>query len=436
MFTHNNNVTLNGLRLCIIKINQKTYIVRPNVANMNQQFTKPFYIFFLVFPAGISQGFATVALPYLLTHNGFSVAEAAGIVAIGFSANLWRFVWGPVVDLSLSLRKWFWIGLVACTVSLLLLCFTTLVVKGAILLTVIVFISQVAATFTILPVSGFMAKRIEENRKGSGAGWFQAGSLSGVGVGGGAGLWLATHYGVGTAGFVLCAISVVFASVVLLINDVEHNKEKTVLKEITAMGKDILSMLKIPVALFTVILIMMPIGSGAAANLWSAIGQDWNTDVDTVALVTGLLSGLVSAVGCLVGGFIVDRRGVWFAYLGSGAICALVTLIMGVLPYQPAVYITGVLAYNFGIGLINAAFTSVILFAIGKKNASTKYSLLASLGNLPVVYMTAFDGWAHDKHNSKFMLLTEAALGIMFIIICVIVLNRMKDKKLLVRVVD
>jgi MFS family permease len=399
-------------------------------------YTKPFYIFLLVFPAGISQGFVTIALPYLLTHSGFSVAATAGIVAIGFSANLWRFLWGPVVDLSLSLRKWFWIGLIASVVLLLLLCFIPLTAKGKIFLTIIVFLSQVAATFTLLPVNGFMAKCIEENKKGRASGWYQAGSLAGVGLGGGAGLWLASHYGAALAGIVLCTISVAFALAILLIKDIQYNKERSVIGEITAMGKDIIAMIKIPVALFAMIMIVMPIGTGAAANIWSAIAKDWNTGADTVALVTGIISGLVSAIGCVIGGIIADRKGVWFAYLGSGVVCALVTLIMAVMPYEPAVYIGGVLAYTFGIGLINAAFTSVILFAIGKKNVATKYSLLASLGNLPVVYMTAIDGWAHDTYNSKYMLLAEAALGITFVVISIIVLNQMRAKKLLLQRID
>src|SRR5579864_3751125 len=40
-------------------------------------YTRPLYILFLVLPAGISFGFATVTLPYLLTQNGFSVAHTA-----------------------------------------------------------------------------------------------------------------------------------------------------------------------------------------------------------------------------------------------------------------------------------------------------------------------------------------------------------------------
>jgi MFS family permease len=395
-----------------------------------QSFARPYYIFFLVLPAGISNGFVTVALPYVLTHNGFSVAQTTAIVAVGLAANLWRFLWGPVADLSLSLRKWFMIGVIGSAAMLLLLCFTPFTVKGAALLTVIVFISQVAGTFVMLPVGGFMAHRIEEKRKGSAGGWFQAGNLGGTGLGGGAGLWLATHYNVGVAGIVLAIASVVFGLAVLLIEDVKNNKEKSVAGEIITMGKDILSMVKVPIILFVIVFICIaPIGSGAAGNVWSSIAGDWKTDADTVALVTGLLSGLVSALGCVVGGFVADRWGNWVGYFGGGVIVALVTVAMAFAPFQPFVFIAGVLTYSFTSGMCYAVFSSAVLFAIGKKNSSTKYALLSSIGNLPVVYMTAFDGWAHDKYNSKDMLLAEAVVGVCAVMIAVITLNWMKARK-------
>jgi len=396
-----------------------------------QKYINPFYIFFLTIPTGLSQGFVTVALPYLLIQHGFTVAQASAVVALGFSANVWRFLWGPIVDISLSLKKWFWISLVLCTSSLLLLCFNSFNVKEQAFITLIVFVSQVAGTFMLLPVNGFMAKCIKENQKGKASGWYQAGSLVGVGAGGGAGLWFSAHFGVVIAGLILCVSSVLFSLVVLLIKDVPHEKGKTIINELVYIGKDILSMLKVPVALLVIFLILLPIGSGAAANLWSAIAKDWNTSADTVALVTGILSGFVSAIGCVIGGFVIDRWGNWIAYLGSGILCAVITLVMALMPLEPYVYIVGVLAYTFGLGLINAAFTSVILFAIGKRNVATKYSLLASLGNLPVVYMTVFDGWAHDKYNSKYMLLMEAAAGILFVIIFSIILKTLKNKNLI-----
>lgn len=393
-------------------------------------------MFFLIMPMGISQGFVTVALPFLLTKNGFPVVLTASIVAIGLSANLWRFVCGPVVDLSLSLHKWYWISLLACIASLLLLCFTSFTVKETALLSVVVFISQVAATITLLPINAFMAKRIRENKKGEASGWYQAGSLAATGLGGGVGLWLATHYNLTLAGIILCITSLLFAMVMLLIKDIPHLKEKTIVQEIKLMGKDILSMIKLPVALFVMILIIMPIGTGAMANLWSAVAKDWNTDANTVVLVTGLLCGGVSAIGCIAGGFITDRWGVWNAYLGIGVVCAFVTVLIAVFPYHPATYIVGVLIYGLCTGLMYTSFTAIIFFVIGKKHVATKYSLLSSLGNLPVVYMTTFNGWTHDKFGSRYMLTAEAIAGLVFVIIFFLILKHMRKKNLIPMIVE
>src|SRR6266550_1937714 len=88
--------------------------------------TAPITFFFLVLPYGISSGFVSITLPFILTRSGFSVAISASIVAIGVSANLWRFLWGPVADLTLTARRWYLIGLATASASLLLLGFIPL----------------------------------------------------------------------------------------------------------------------------------------------------------------------------------------------------------------------------------------------------------------------------------------------------------------------
>ncbi|HMR46241.1 MAG TPA: MFS transporter [Bacteroidia bacterium] len=397
---------------------------------VQNEYTKPFYIFLLIMPMGISQGFVTVTLPYILTQNNFPVALTAGIVAIGIAANLWRFLWGPIVDLSLSLHKWYWLSIAASIGSLLLICITPFTPQETTSLSVIVFVSQVAATVTLLPLNEIMAKQVRDNEKGAASGWYQGGSLAGAGLGGGVGLWIATHYNLTLSGIILCVVSVLFALVMFLVKDITHLKGKSVSSEIKEMSKDILSMAKIPIALFVIILILMPIGTGAMSNLWSAVAQDWHTDADTVVLVTGLLCGCVSAVGCIVGGFLSDRWGVWYAYLIIGLICALATVLIGVMPFIQVSYIIGVLIYGFCTGLMYAAYTAVILFVIGKKHTATKFSLMSSLGNLPVVYMTTFNGWTHDKYGSRFMLIAEALIGILFVLIFFFIFKQLQNKKL------
>lgn len=119
----------------------------------------------------------------------------------------------------------------------------------------------------------FIGKSIEESKKGKASGWYQAGGLAGNGLGGGAGLWLAEHYNIGIAGMILAVTCVAFSMIVFSINDISYERGKKFLSEIAGLGMDLLSMLKVPVTLYAIILIIMPIGTGAMAGLWLSNGR-------------------------------------------------------------------------------------------------------------------------------------------------------------------
>src|SRR6266699_1474092 len=166
----------------------------------DRESTHPVVFFFLVLPYGISSGFVSITLPFVLTRVGFSVALAASIVAVGVSANLWRFLWGPVADLTLTARRWYLLGLGTSAATLLILALLPLHQNAVPVLMTVVFISQVAGTLIVLPVGGLMAHTVAENAKGRAAGWYQAGNLGGNGIGGGVGVWLASHFSKEIAG--------------------------------------------------------------------------------------------------------------------------------------------------------------------------------------------------------------------------------------------
>ncbi len=159
------------------------------------------------------------------------------------------------------------------------------------------------------------------------------------------------------------------------------------------------------------VLVTSPIGAGAAANLWSAVAPDWHASADVVALSTGLLTAGAATIGCLGGGWVADRVGRWTAYYVSGALMVLVALAMASVARSPGAFGVGVLGYALTVGMANAAFSALLLQVIGRGAAATKYALLASLGNLPVSYMTAFDGWSHDRWGAGGMLQAEALVG-------------------------
>jgi MFS family permease len=368
--------------------------------------------FFVVLPYGISSGFLTIALPFVLTRAGFSVELTASIVALSVAANLWRFLWGPVVDLTLSSRRWYLLGLAVAAFAVLVVGFAPLHPGSPAPLMALVFLAGIAGSLIVLPVGGMIAHSVAEQAKGRAAGWYQAGNLGGNGLGGGAGVWLAAHHSKEVAAAVLGVAMLLSAMSLFFVADVRIVTTETLAGRLKLLGRDLLGLLRTPVALFTTVLVASPIGAGAMNNLWSAVGPDWHASDDRVALVTGVLNGLVSACGCVIGGWLADRFGRWWAFFGAGAAIALAASAMAFGPRTPEAFTGGVLVYAFLCGMAYAAFSAVILLAIGQGTASTKYAIMSSFGNLPVTYMTAFDGWTHDRHGTAWMLHGDALAGL------------------------
>lgn len=395
---------------------------------IKQNYTEPITILFLVLPYGTSSGFVSVTLPFLLIQHGFSVATAASITALGISANIWAFVWAPLIDLTLSLHKWYLMGISFCATALVLLCFIPLNNNSTGLLTAIVLFSQIAATFVSAPVGGFMAKTVKEEKKGRAGGWYQAGNLGGLGLGGGAGIWLSVHFSYHTAGIILSILMLVSATALYFVPQVYAEKERTLKEGFKTIAHDVKDLFRSPIVVFTTAMTLTPIGIGAAAYIWSSVANDWKVTPDAVALTTGAMSGCISAIGCVFGGWIADKVGRWWAFFGSGTLMAIVTLVMSISSFTSSTYIIGVLLYAFMQGFAFAAYSAMVLHAIGKGLASTKYALFNSIGNIAPVYMTIFDGWMHDKYNITTMLQGETVLGLGFITISLFALSRFNIK--------
>jgi PAT family beta-lactamase induction signal transducer AmpG len=394
-----------------------------------RQSTPPFTFFFLVLPYGISGGFVSITLPFFLTKAGFSVTAAGAITAVGVSANLWLFLWGPLADLTLTPKRWYLIGLTTGATAIFLLSLVPFEQSAAALLTAVVFVSQVATTLVVLPLGGLMAHTVADEKKGRAAGWYQAGNLGGTGVGGGAGVWLGAHMSKQLAGSVLGLTMLLAAGALYFASDVRIvSPSESFQGRMRLLRQDLLAMLRLAIPLLTIVLVASPIGAGAMNGLWSAVAGDWHADADVVALVAGVLNGVVAALGCIVGGWVVDRFGRWWAYFGFGTGLAFVAIVMAALARTPMVYEVGVLVYAFFVGAGYAAFSALVVHAIGRGVASTKYAFCQSLGNLPVVYMTALNGYVHDRYGAGWMLMNEALAAIACVILGMLVLRRIVSR--------
>jgi len=280
-----------------------------------------------------------------------------------------------------------------------------------------------------------MAGVVPDSWRGRVSGWYQAGNLGGLGLSSGLALWLmqSAHWSgtiTGIAMFAMCA-----ACCLALLGMPDPPSADRVHETLGAHARDIAldlwGVMRSRMGALAIIICFLPIGTGAAANLWGVVAGDWHATADTVALVNGALSGVVSALGCFAGGWICDRIDRKACYCLFGVVQLLVAAAMAYSARTSPQFVFWTTVYAFIQGLTYAGFTAVVLEAIGRTAAATKYSLLASLSNMPIGYVTLIDGHANDRWGSSGMLLTEAAVGLTGVILFLLIAYFAKSSRFL-----
>ncbi|MEQ1570687.1 MAG: hypothetical protein ABMA64_33975, partial [Myxococcota bacterium] len=112
----------------------------------------------------------------------------------------------------------------------------------------------------------------------------------------------------------------------------------------------------------------------------------------------------------------------WVAPLAA-PLLPVVSAVVGVFGYEPVTnvapgvvaYVGWNLVYAFGVGLAYAAFTAVVLNAIGTKSGATKYNLFASLSNFPIWWLGLALGRIADVQGAEAMLIAEAGFAVVAI---------------------
>jgi MFS family permease len=365
-------------------------------------------------PFGICTGYFSVTLGYLLSHAGVSTGAIAVLIATVTWLQVFKLVWAPLVDSVLTYRG---IYVLASLTLSLCLAGTGLVHAGPQtmpVLRLLAMLGGVAMGLMGITTNGLMAGATPPAQRGRVGGWSQVGNLGGTGVGGGLGLWIATHTNVAWASAAtLAAICVVCTCAVLFVPEPVHShRQPQIIGTLRNLGGEVWRLARSRVGALGLLIMMLPFGTGSAGKLWSAVSGDWGASGDMVALVTGGISGLAAGAGCLIGGYLCDAIDRRTGYLLAGALMAACTLTMLAAPKTPASFVSLTLLYALIGGMAYAACYAVVLEAAGTVAAASKCDLLISISNLPIAAMTTIDGAAQTRWGSDGMLLTESLVGL------------------------
>lgn len=369
----------------------------------------PFVFAPLFAPFGISSGYVTVTLAFLLARAGLSTAVVATLIALSVWPQTVKMIWAPIVDTVGNPKLWYAIGAITVGLSILLMSVLPKTPAEVPIFIALIVGSSVTSTFVSMATEISMANTVPPELRGRASGWSQAGNLGGAGIGGGIGLILAQNLAEPwISGLALAVSCVACWGATLFLPKIERTTEAlNYFDELKEVVVNVWRVARSRVGYLALIIMVLPIGSGGVP--WAAISTEWGAGGNMVAMVQGIAGGVASIVGALAAGFVCDRMDLKRAYSLFGILVGLVAVTMIAMPRTPIVFAIWVLAYQAMVGAAYTGYAAIVLEAIGKKSAATNWNLMAALSNAPIALMSMIDGNIHDSLGTNAMLLGELA---------------------------
>jgi len=375
-----------------------------------RRWPQPWAFVLMPLPYGIFLGYVQTALPWLLRQGGFSVDRIGAIEALILAPMALYFLWSPLVDF--WLRRRVWMVLLAALSALLLAAAILLLARLPQLATRMLLAGFAVNLLTTSCAGALIALTLGEAGRAKAAAWMQGGMLAAQALGGALLLYLARR--LSTPATATCAAVLVAAPALIALTIGEkapQGNARDFWRTVKTMGCEIRATLFAARSLPALLLLVSPVGTAAAQSLFAAMAREYSVGEQGVLLLNGILGGVLTMLGAFAAVVVPahwDRR---IAYAASGLLCAVSGIFLVFAPMAPWAYYAGVALYMLSSGMCYAFFLGVVVIALGEagESAGTRYTMLVSLGNLPVVYMTRVEGWGYGVFGSRGVPALDAA---------------------------
>jgi MFS family permease len=356
----------------------------------------------VMLPFGITVGFGTIAVPFVLRSRGLDMTTLGAVAAALQLPHVLKLLWAPILDSGPRRRSWYF-GSVALTAACLALSMAIPIDSRPLLwvYTGVLVAAQAAVATSGSAVLALMAVSVDEAHRGRAAGWQTAGNLVGTQAGGALVAWMMQHVSAGVTAVVLSVACLLCAVPAAFVDEVPPPR-RAVVALLGSVFREILATLRSRQGWTCLLICLSPVGTGALTNLFTALALDYAPDgagaERLVVVVTGVLGGVVSAVGSLVGGYVSDRMNRRLAYVIFGGVTALCAVGLLVAPATPTAFAVACLAYQFFNVVCYVTFYAFVLDLLGhREGVATQLALYVGAANLAAAYVTSLDGWSYDR---------------------------------------
>lgn len=399
-------------RECVLLSCAMSSPLAPQADPFTPRSERPWLFGFLIAPmAVLSNGILGGALSYLYRVQGVGPARASEILALFASTQTIYFLWSPITDFWIRRRTWLMVGATASGILLFIAFQQPQLASGWSI--ALLFISACFGQLIVSSCGGMMGTLQNETNRRRASAFYQGGSL-GFGA---AAIFVLTYFSdrlsVRTLGIV-SALLIALPSLVAFAapeqNVIEeHTVKETFIRIWHEFKGTFIRWKAIPYTLCMI----LPMGSGAMLQLLATLAVDYHVSAQQVAWINGVGGALLTAAGALAATLIPTRVRAPVAYISVCLVNEATLAVLWLGPLKPSVYLVGTVLFLFSIGACYALFTAVVLEFLGGsgKSGSSRYSIINSLGNIPVAYMVLLDGKGYGRWGARGMPATDVVLG-------------------------
>jgi PAT family beta-lactamase induction signal transducer AmpG len=371
-------------------------------------------------PYGMQSAVVTLVPMYLMRSAGLGIEQAGAIAAFCLLPSTFYFAYSPLVDFFVRRRTW----LLMAVFTTALLAATVIGLSGSTgrvqLITGMLFTSTVASMLISAATGGLMSALLDARGKARVGAWVQVGNLGANSLFFGLLLFVYPHCSRPVLGLLAGLAILVPGLAGFAVREPRRvPAAETYVATLRGIAREFkatfLSLRSLP----GILLLLSPMGSGAITGVMSGLTKEYGASADQLGFANGWGGGLLTAAGALGVLLMPARWNRMLPYALAGAIYGGVSLLIATGPLQPMTLIVGLLASNFVQGIAYAAYTGLLLqtMGIGGRCHSGRYTILNSIGNVPVVYMTALLSQVAGRFGTRSVGVFDGALNLLTVAI-------------------
>ncbi|MHC5003315.1 MAG: MFS transporter [Planctomycetota bacterium] len=404
--------------------------------------------FFLLYVTeGIPLGFTATAMATYMRREGVGPAQIGAFVGTLYLPWAWKWMVGPVVDLVYSDRlgrRRAWIVGAQLMMALMLVALMPVDFSRNVgLVTALVLVLNVFGATQDVAIDALAVGVLGEHERGTANGLMFAGAYIGQALGGSGVLYLTKIVPFSMA-YLVVAMQILMITVFVALPMRERRTEEKRLppgQRLGAIGRQIRAyfitalraMLGHGGARAALVFGLLPCGAMALSlPLQTNLAVEIQFDDDQIATMQ-LLSVLLSAGGCVIGGLLSDRLGrrrmlaIYVAVMSLPAFGLAYVLYRNgwIMPVDPTgdpvsvpaavipAFWAAVLFYSAFQGLMYGTRTALFMDVCDPAVAATQFTAYMSLLNLVIWYSATWQGWALEHWGYPVTLVVDGSVGLL-----------------------